>query len=44
MNKNEIIEGVYKDPSGFGSNAATLKDARRYDKNYNITRYKGMEI
>ena len=32
MNKNEIIEKVYRDPSGFGSNAATLEDARRYDK------------
>ena len=31
MNKNEIIEEVYKDPSGFGSNAATLADARKYD-------------
>jgi len=32
MNKNEIIEKVYRDPSGFGSNAARLEDARRYDK------------
>lgn len=32
MNKNEIIEKVYKDPAGFGSNAATLADALKYDK------------
>ena len=31
MNKNEIIAKVYNDPSGFGSNAATLTDARKYD-------------
>ena len=31
MNKNEIISKVYHDPAGFGSNAATLEDAKRYD-------------
>ena len=31
MNKNEIISKVYHDPAGFGSNAATLADAIKYD-------------
>ena len=31
MNKNDIISKVYHDPAGFGSNAATLEDAKKYD-------------
>ena len=31
MNKNEIISKVYHDPAGFGSNAATLEDAKKFD-------------
>ena len=31
MNKNEIISKVYHDPAGFGSNAATLAYAKKYD-------------
>ena len=30
--KIKIIEKVYFDPTGFGSVAETLKDARKYDK------------
>jgi hypothetical protein len=32
MNKNEIIAKVYLDPAGFGSNANTLQDARKFNK------------
>ena len=28
---NDIISKVYHDPAGFGSNAATLEDAKKYD-------------
>ena len=31
MNKNDIISKVYHDPAGYGSNAATLEDAKKYD-------------
>ena len=31
MNKNDIISKVYHDPAGFGSNAATLEDAKKYN-------------
>ena len=31
MNKNDIISKVYHDPAGFGSNAATLEDANKFD-------------
>ena len=32
MNKNEIIPKIYLDPAGFGSNASTLEEAKKYDK------------
>ena len=31
MDKDKIIAQVYNDPLGFGSNANTLKDARKID-------------
>ena len=31
MNKNDTISKVYHDPAGFGSDAATLEDAKKYD-------------
>ena len=36
MNKNEIIAKVYLDPAGFGSNANTLQDARKFDKSITL--------
>jgi len=30
--KQKIISDIYNDPSGFGSKATTLKDARQKDK------------
>ena len=31
MNKNDIISKIYHDPAGFGSNASTLAEAKKYD-------------
>ena len=31
-NKQKIISDIYNDPSGFGSKAVTLTDARKKDK------------
>ena len=31
MNKNDIIPKVYYDLAGYGSNAATFEDAKKYD-------------
>ena len=31
-NKQKIISDIYNDPSGFGSKAGTLTDARKKDK------------
>jgi len=36
MNKNEIIAKIYLDPAGFGSNAATLEEAKKYDKSITL--------
>ena len=36
MNKDEIIAKVYLDPAGFGSNAITLQDARKFDKSITL--------
>ena len=32
MEKQSIISKIYNDPSGFGSQAVTLKEAREKDK------------
>ena len=31
MDKNQIISKIYLDPAGFGSNASTLAEAKKYD-------------
>ena len=31
MDKNQIISKIYLDPAGFGSNASTLTEAKKYD-------------
>jgi len=36
MNKNEIIAKVYLDPAGFGPNANTLQDARKFNKSITL--------
>ena len=36
MNKDEIIAKIYLDPAGFGSNAITLQDARKFDKSITL--------
>ena len=44
MNKNEIISKVYHDPAGFGSNAATLADAIKYDNTITLQDVKNYAV